>query len=667
MPRFAILIGINAYLEVPLKGCVRDVEAIENILKGTRGAPVEIHRFTADLDNFPRSTSVTDEPSVCPTYDNICSCFNDVTNEAQAGDFVYIHYSGHGTTTERVDEVSNKITRDLALVLLLAPDNPQIRYLGGLQLAHLIKRMVQKGVVVSLVLDCCFSGGVVRKDHSVRFLDYDPSMDALFAREGDQYTNLEDTDHESIYRTASLRPNWLINPDGYTILTACGPSEVARELTINKNGDRHGFLSYFLLRTFLKLGGVEGEHRQIYHHIRARFQESCAKGLIKQTPMIYGNARLCFFGPSKCQRQVNSIPILVRPDGTIQLEAGKAHAICTLDVFALAPLDTIPDHNSTLARVTKVDALTSELILVDLKAQQPETGWMAEPLSVSDLSKHPLRLQLNNLHTKQWEATLKGRWGFDIVDDADTLRHASLHITANNDDMYEIQDEKSNWIIATPITASSSDQDTQHLVSILTHLCRFFKVRDLFNSSTTDASDAFNQSFDVRIINAHGKNFKPGCIHQEWICTQCNHTECMIEVEEGENLQLQINNHNASDGRPLYLHLYCMGHDWEIENMLCANHEIILPRNTAVDAKGMWKKTMKMVLSDETKQKGLSHFDDIIKVFVTERQTSFSSLELPELLTPLEIKTTVPNRGVPWNNGSENWAALNFRIRTHLK
>ena len=64
---------------------------------------------------------------------------------------MYIHFSGHGTRNEE--------TGDLSLVLL--GEVSGIRYLSGRELAALVDKMVKKRLHITLVLDCCFSGGVV--------------------------------------------------------------------------------------------------------------------------------------------------------------------------------------------------------------------------------------------------------------------------------------------------------------------------------------------------------------------------------------------------------------------------------------------------------------------------------------------------------------------------
>ena len=268
-------------------------------------------------------------------------------SSAKDGDFVYVHFSGHGTMREPLKDASNlsikgmapvpskfsnPSTGDAALAILEVTTEIKPRYLRGEELASLIKMMVNKGLVVTLVLDCCFSGSVIRDDSSIRYLKYDPKVDAAYPPAS--WVSTEGGATRTVYRNASMRSNWLIDPDRYTILTACGPSETTEDL-VDCKGQRHGPLSYFLLRAFAKLGYVGGQQRHIYSHLCARFRETRDQRKNEQNPMTYGNKNLGFFGPVGPDHNPTPIPIIKLADNSLQLEAGHAHGICNGDQFSV--------------------------------------------------------------------------------------------------------------------------------------------------------------------------------------------------------------------------------------------------------------------------------------------------------------------------------------------
>lgn len=88
--------------------------------------------------------------------------------------------------------------------------------------------MVDKELVVTLVPDCCFSATVYRNGGpSVRYLPYD--LATALERSLDPENGFTGRGTRSANRGASIRDNWLVEPDRYAILAACGPDENVRE------------------------------------------------------------------------------------------------------------------------------------------------------------------------------------------------------------------------------------------------------------------------------------------------------------------------------------------------------------------------------------------------------------------------------------------------------
>jgi Caspase domain len=177
---YALLIGIDCYLpnKLPdgasyksLKGCVRDINHVEAFLKRQFNLPSErIYKLTAS--NVDGSSEPSEAPSNWPTYENIVRMFQEVTEKAQPGDQVYIHYSGHGGRAATIyPELKREKGFDEALVPLDI-GKPTSRYLRDLELAALLQKMVSKGLVVTVVLDSCHSGGATRAgDSDIRGAD----------------------------------------------------------------------------------------------------------------------------------------------------------------------------------------------------------------------------------------------------------------------------------------------------------------------------------------------------------------------------------------------------------------------------------------------------------------------------------------------------------------
>jgi hypothetical protein len=376
---YAVLIGINTYPKKPIPSGVRDVQ---NIKKYLEELPyhVDIEILTTSENSESGVFSPTQEPMHWPTHENVTSALKRAAC-AEAGDFVYIHFSGHGTREEPCSAFSNESTGDLALVVLDGKGSMQ--YLWGTELADLVKNMVDKGILVTLVLDCCYSAAVYRKDDpDVRFLPYNPAIDAKSVPKPREV--LRST--EETYRDASMLPNWLINPNGYAILCACGPHEEA--IGPSFNGDeKQGALTYFLLETLKEVGPAK-RHMDIYANLCVKFRKSP----LPQHPVLYGNKRQGFFNHITLGDVRITASIIQRRGKNLQLQAGRAHGISDGDQFVLCHWNNA-DHSlelqrcSVIARVIRSRAFTSDLDQLDKQTSTSvKTGWVAREICHSEMS-----------------------------------------------------------------------------------------------------------------------------------------------------------------------------------------------------------------------------------------------------------------------------------------
>lgn len=621
---YAILIGINAYPNSPLESCVRDVQKIKECLE-SKLPSVDIQTLTASGGDTPLKHSES-----WPTCRNMTSALEMVTSRAQPGDFIYIHYSGHGTRLDPCYELSSQSTGDLALVLL-DEDSSRVRLLPGPRLAGLLKSMVDKALVITLVLDCCFSASVYRNgDPNVRYLS-GGRIGALTYPPISEY-GLADGNTRSTSRDASMRDNWLLDPDRYTILAACGPHEKAKGGSeASEKGERYGALSYFLFKA-LSDHGLGRRHKDIHRHLCAKFWESCQA----QHPVLYGNKDQAFFGRIDPYRNARSMSIF-KCDRSLRLLAGLAHGLGLGDRFALSPFGPSSDRDvegNFIANITHLWPLTSELELLGTP-HSLQTGWIAEPLTCSYLSDFPVLLAPELSHQDEWRAALEERSLSTCIDNE---QDPALQVVQSNN-KYEILDEYGRKIINLP--AMPRDQtDTDRVCSILEHLARFRMAKDITNKMPRAA---FRKLLDIQ-IRANKKASNPGE---------------KIEVQHGNIVELVMKNAGET---ALYVYVFNLGPLWQVKGLCC---EVIPERNHDHDLKftGIALKKIKMTVPPA--MSGYGSCEDIIKVFVTSQPTSFDSLELPNLD---EVgKTNVGDRtNRPNNHESDDWVALNFPIRTLL-
>ncbi|RYP61176.1 hypothetical protein DL771_010213 [Monosporascus sp. 5C6A] len=473
---YALLIGIcftpkeRRHEWPPLRGCIQDVQEIkDHLAKLSPGA--HIRTFTASLSE-PDASCPAEEEEDLPTHKNVMESLENITLRASAGSFIYIHFTGHGTAIKPTSCFANSSTGESALVVLASDDKTKIQYLHGSELAGSLKRMVEKGLKVTLVLDCCASGSVVRDkvDPSVRFLPYDSAVDTAHSPVPGQSISPEDEATSPAIRGSSMRANWLVDPDGYTVLTACGPTEMAREV-FDKDGLWHGLLSYFLVRTFVKRGRVGGKLQHIYAHLCARFREKS----IPQTPMLYGNKDLYFFEDANPGDDVTLIPIITNLDRSLQLGAGEAHGVCKGDRFALCPLghknrDSGSEQVAIHFEVTRAGALISDLQASDSIPMQ--SGMTVRACTRLALRRFPVLLDLRLQCRTAWEIASRKRPSLDVqyAKNVNAGTSFSFRVIILAKDSYKIRDDSDQEIPDLPPPPPDLDVNADYVLDIVEHL-----------------------------------------------------------------------------------------------------------------------------------------------------------------------------------------------------
>lgn len=157
---YALLVGINNYPEgiTDLRGCIKDLDQIENYLKGREDA-AHIHILRLEDQNA--------------TYNNIIDGFKNHLSKAQAKDVAWFHFSGHGSEelTAEAFLAFAPNGKDQTMVTYWESEADGHRHLADKEMAALIKDLAtidemrnQKLGSPSIVIsqDCCHSGGGTR-------------------------------------------------------------------------------------------------------------------------------------------------------------------------------------------------------------------------------------------------------------------------------------------------------------------------------------------------------------------------------------------------------------------------------------------------------------------------------------------------------------------------
>ncbi|KAL5093246.1 hypothetical protein Trisim1_011051 [Trichoderma cf. simile WF8] len=594
-----------------------------------------------------------------PTSSNLIKKLRRVIDFAKKGDLVYIHYSGHGAREKSSAKSAHQLG-NLALVLFENNEHG-ISYFKGDTLASCLNRMVKQGLLVTVVLDCCFSGSVLRtgsvQGAGIRSADYDPAIAAATLPDHQDFFGSRSMGYP--LRDSTLRDQWLVNPDGYTILSACGPHEIARELELS-TGERRGALSYFLMEALsaLRKRGVDITHESLYEYMRIRFHASWPL----QTPMRYGNRNFSFFDGPANTSSTSFVQVYKNGNG-LCLDAGEAHGLHAGDTYMLYPPDWRGDANqvgkmAVTARVDAVHCLTSDLANVEPETAMKEisTGWRAKPLTSLSQRKISVRLPAS-VYDRVHQARVSENQGYlQFCASGEDGEACMFNVVLDDKGRYEILDGLGGTISNLPAIAACTQGAEQRLMDILQHLSKF-KYAESIENRIPDT--LFEMRFSLVSSVGGGEPTNSS----------------VFDVEHGGIWQLEIENKSQT---ALYFTLFDFTPSWKIDNLLSESGH-----------NGFWvlepesKEVLPLVMEvpELLQKKGIKCCEDIIKVFVTSRATSFPSMVLPEIsldnpqyrgqpheatdeLLALITGLTGSVRGE--DAGYEQWATRNFIIRTKM-
>lgn len=623
---WALLIGVDFYKdESCLKGAVKDVTTIEQFLS-TGSQPANIALLTARI-----------------------------LSSAVAGDCVYIHYSGHGTrrpVTTTPTPLSTHLSGNLAFVLS-DPNKARSEYLPGMTLAKCPSAMVKRGLHVTVVLDCCYSGSVLRgneiRGSATRSVDYDPTL------ENDSRTIF---DSDDAFRDTVDLKGWMVDPQGYTILAACSLHEEAFELTLI-NGESRGALSYFLTDVLadLRKNSIKSTHESLYEQLRVRFRASWSR----QTPVRYGNRNSSFF--EAVSIRLDTAPTLVDNEGSrLCLNAGEVHGVQDGDEYVLLPPFGTGHHHSEevalKARVDGVGCVTSNLVEINPRRSfKVETGWQVRPVTATPRRPISVRVEAPVHETMLLAQDLADKAWLHICTNEEP-EAAMFHIRIHDHQAYEILDASRVKIQSLPTVPINAPGARGRIMSILKHLAHFKYAEGLENrlldTILEDSSFELNSSIDNQAFTASKICELPH--NRSWTLRAVNRTE-----------------------HALYFTILNFIPSWEIQNLLlqrgCNSFQVI-------EAGSREKIEMGVEVPGWIQRQGIKQCEDLIKVVIMTRPTTFPAVILAAIslgddhrgyspgatacLPVLIERLTAQYRGGP-SPAKDTWTTRSFILRTIIK
>lgn len=634
---YALLIGIDGYSQVPLsdgtyyphlRGCVRDINHVEQMLRTRLSLPDE--RITKLISIYPLADN---NGQILPTYENLVKAFKDITKKAQAGDQIYIHYSGHGGRSATMfKELKGERGLDESIVPCDIGENGAC-YLRDIEMAYLLKAMSDKGLLVTLVLDSCHSGGATRGKgggfpRGITSIDMrkppEESSVAPKAELVEAFRQLPVT----ATRSVSINTNgWgLPTPENCVIIAACRANELANEYAFDGK-ERNGALTYWMLDSLRQFG--EGySYKMLYDRVVAKVHSK----FVDQTPQIEGDSNRELFrgirvAPAAAAANVLEVDL---PNDRVKLDAGLAQGVLGGSRFAVYAANAdLEDASARLAVVELEEEVGGTAswarVVEDIegRASQIQEGARAVLLGVEMNMQGRVKLasQKDVFDEAQQKAALDKL--AEVINQDDGAGAKWIRLTAEDESAdfqvavnfhgeYEIWDANGRMLPnLRPALKIDDDGAAEQVAQRLVHLAKYRNARMIDNS---DSDSALARKVVIEL--GQGRKDAAGNVTFKPFGTP------MHPLTVGEEYWVRVTNLSEI---AVNIAIMDLAPDWGVEQIYpkpsVKDYELLEPGedNALMRRLGTW-------LPDDY-QEGA----DTLKVFAAQEGTSFHWLELPAL------------------------------------
>lgn len=670
---FAILIGIDYYFPniIPgggsypsLGGCVRDINHVQDfLLQNIQISKDNIIKLTSsrnDLGNGPLEI-----PEKLPTYNNIVKAFETITEKANKGNQIYVHYSGHGgRTITTIPKIKGPNGLDEALVPTDI-GNTSIPYLRDTEMAVIIKRMLEKKLIITMVLDCCHSGGATKGNGGAATRGIDiidttlrPQESAVSSLQDientwksfsnlsydipDQYNNSSNSVTKNIQVASGGGYCWLPQINNYVLLAACRPSESAYEYAFEGN-ERNGALTYWLLKSLSQLDkGIT------FKHIHDRIIAKIHSQFPQQTPMLQGDGNRQIFGNNyiKTVYAVNVLRVDENNNNTrILLNAGQVHGIRKHVKFAIYP-NGLNDYSKIEKRlgIVEVDerGSTNSWANVIAKFDNGDIESGSQAILIDPVDIH-LKKKINLVYPDESNSDsliIKNQLeAIEILKDSieknskdsflelsnQANNKADFQVAVNNKNEYEIWDPAGNPIpYLNPSIKINDKNSTNSIIERLVHLSKYLNIQQIDN---LDIASPLSRKLEIDLFGVeddYDPADKPDLKPLEF-------ENNIKKVKVGQQMMLRIRNKLPKESnKVLNITILDLQPDWGITQIYPSNPgENFIP----IDPDSEQYFPLGVTLPN-----GYDYGKDLIKVFATLDPTDFHWLELPSLNQPQTIQ-----------------------------
>jgi hypothetical protein len=349
---YAVLVGVTVYPVLPeqnhLRGPVNDVAMMRTVLLARGFAESHVQVLA---DGLPGAQS--------PTREAILQALARVAQQAKRGDFVYLHFAGHGSQQPEDKRRTDRGHKPNGMNEIFLPrdigrwdregetvDNAIADY----EMNAVVTGLRNQGVFVWVVFDSCHSASMTRgiAPGDLRFRQVDPVLLGVPADAGQQQGQAAPADGPSPdddEGQSRLGPPPKLAPDaaGFVAFYAAQTTESTPELTLpraSKDRKSQGLFSFTLAQAIANSGSIS--YRQLRDYV---LQQYATMGYVTVTPLVEGTELDApIFGDRNAKR-VQQWQI-ARDGAQLTIAAGAVQGISEGARFALLADPLAPDDRA---------------------------------------------------------------------------------------------------------------------------------------------------------------------------------------------------------------------------------------------------------------------------------------------------------------------------------
>ncbi|SCO90087.1 uncharacterized protein FRV6_14215 [Fusarium oxysporum] len=494
--RRALLIGIDYYNQSDprknLHGCVSDVNRLQDVL--THQGLVSRENIQVLCSSIPSGKYPKPTIPSYPGRDEIIAAIRTIISQSSQGDFVYFHFSGHGTRQDTVYAGKRGTRKDEALC---CGDGSIIR---DVEIDVLLNEMVGNGLKVLAVLDCCHSGGATRLSSqdgcTVRQREPEPIP------EGIEWLGQDIVTEEDIHEGPSVKSDhWFWKDKAYHLIAACQPYELAQEFHHGNGQDTHGLLTFYLTECLTSLGPMMAV--TTYHSIIQLLQAKCqSKNLARsQSPVLYGDANKVIFNLTPLsgnQLQHTMLTLVLRVEGRKAiLGHGSVDGVSPGDVYQVSrPIDGDEAFQIQVVRVSEFESEAKATACNILNSHQFWEARLVEKankirVAVAPLGHHSdaferVMAEWRDCVDQQFPVQFYFSEPFDNIDFFVRLKASEFQISDSG---------KSPLPNIPPLLADCQPGMTKRLVATLLHLSKYQK----FSALQPERGDEYEGAWEFNV------------------------------------------------------------------------------------------------------------------------------------------------------------------------